>query len=70
MVMMEYREYNEHTEEFNEYENFEKNIEIGIWIHDNKIEILNSMNASSKYMEYAEADTYEDKKRFAVKVHF
>ena len=63
----EYGEYDKHTGRFTEYKDFEKNIEIGIWVHDNKIEILNPVNASAKYMEYIASESYEDKKRFAAK---
>ena len=35
-----------------EYEDFIKCLDLGIWVHDNKIEILNSKHASKKYKEY------------------
>lgn len=48
----DFREYRYIDGKLSEYENFSKNLEIGIWVHDNKIEILNEGNAEKKYNEY------------------
>ena len=47
-----------------EYENFSKNLQLGIWVHDNKIEILNSENAEKKYDEYDELYSDKDLRKY------
>lgn len=50
--------------------NFDKSIDIGIWVHDNKIEFLNAENAAAKYTEYKVAITDEDKMKYEFGVNW
>lgn len=34
------------------FPNFTENLEIGVWVHDNKVEFLSPKNAAKKYKEY------------------
>lgn len=50
------------------FPNFTKNLEIGVWVHDSKVEFLSPDNAAKKYKEYeklygeADAKIYCDKR--------
>ena len=50
--------------ELREYENFSTNLQIGIWVHDNKIEILNEHNAGKKYDEYDRLYSDKDLRKY------
>lgn len=55
-------EYDKESDRVCEYENFEKNIQIGVWVHDNIIEIMNQENTKNKYEEYRKLYEADDKK--------
>lgn len=58
------REYTYINGKLHEYENFSKNLQIGIWVHDNKIEILSEDNAERKYDEYDRLYGDEDLRKY------
>lgn len=47
-----------------EYEHFSENLEIGIWVHDSKIEILDKSSAEKKYNEYDRLYSDKDLRKY------
>lgn len=50
-------------------ENFHEAIDVGIWVHDGMIELLDRERAVWKYREYADKYEVDDRKRFVHEYH-
>lgn len=62
----DFREYECVDEEFREYANFSDNLEIGIWVHGNKIDFLKRDNAKKIYNKYDSLYSDKDLRKYII----
>ena len=62
----DFHEYEYIGETLYEYKDFSENLELGIWVHDNKIEFLNENNAKKKYNEYDKLYSDQDLHKYII----